>query len=115
MELGLFQKQVAEQIGVSEATIYNWESNESQPPNRYMPRIIKFLRYNPLPVPKTFPERLILTRQLLGLTQRAMAKRLGADPVTLGFWERGERRPSRNLLGPIESFLNSFDKLQVDV
>ncbi len=112
--MGLFQRQVAEGIGVSEATIYNWEGNESLPSDRYMPRIIQFLGYDPVPAPKTLSEKLRHCRQLLGLTLKAMAKRLGVDPTSLRKWERGGRRPSRNLLGPIEGFLNSFNKLRFD-
>ena len=52
LDLGLFQKQVAECIGVDEATIYHWECNETNPPNRHIPQIIRFLEYNPLPQPE---------------------------------------------------------------
>ncbi|MBI4524916.1 MAG: helix-turn-helix transcriptional regulator [Deltaproteobacteria bacterium] len=102
MELGLFQSQGAAKIRVDASTIWRWERNETQARCRRIPRVIQFLGYNPLHVPETFPERLVLARQLLGLTQRAMAKRLGVDPTTLGFWERGERRPSKNVLRVVD-------------
>jgi transcriptional regulator with XRE-family HTH domain len=105
LELGIFQREVAERIGVDKDTICLWEANESSPFARYVPRIIQFLGYDPWPTPKTISERLIGARKCLGLTQRAMAKRLRVDPTTLGFWERGERRPSKKLLEMIEAFL----------
>jgi DNA-binding XRE family transcriptional regulator len=47
LDLGLLQKEVAAQIGVDEATIYNWEANRNQPAVRLIPRIIQFLGYGP--------------------------------------------------------------------
>ena len=49
LDLNLLQKQVADQIGVHELTITNWEVNATVPEVRYMPVIIEFLGYNPLP------------------------------------------------------------------
>jgi transcriptional regulator with XRE-family HTH domain len=89
LDLGLIQKQVAEQIGVSEASIWNWECHESSPTARDIPAIIQFLGYNPLPAPTTLAEKLLAYRRAQGFTQRAMAKRLGIDPVTLSRIERG--------------------------
>jgi transcriptional regulator with XRE-family HTH domain len=95
LDLGLFQKQVAEQIEVSEATIWNWECNESSPQIHLLPQILKFLGYDPFPPSSgSIGETLVLTRRHLGLTQQAMAERLGVDPTTLARWERGKGRPS---------------------
>jgi transcriptional regulator with XRE-family HTH domain len=101
LNLKLLQKQVAEQIGVNAATITNWERNASTPVIRYMPAIIRFLGYDPTPLPSSLPERLVSARRELGLTQRKMAARLGVDPGTLRDWEAGSHRPtqrSRNLI-----------------
>jgi DNA-binding XRE family transcriptional regulator len=49
--LKLLQRHVAEQIGVDKTSIFNWEANTSEPDFRYMPAIIDFLGYNPLPGP----------------------------------------------------------------
>jgi DNA-binding XRE family transcriptional regulator len=49
VDAGLFQKEVAEQIGVDEETIYRWESSESMPQIRFIPAIIEFLGYSPFP------------------------------------------------------------------
>ena|SRR5215831_1555163 len=51
LELGLFQRQVAEKIGVDMMTIWNWECNESSPQIQFFPAIIKFLDYNLFPLP----------------------------------------------------------------
>ena len=104
LDLRLFQTEVAEQIGVSESTIYNWESNETSPSIRYLPLIIQFLGFNPFPAAASLPDRLKLCRKLLGLTQRAMAWRLGVDPTTLAKWERGRSRPTKKSRGHYRSF-----------
>jgi transcriptional regulator with XRE-family HTH domain len=49
LDLKLLQKQVADQIGVDKATITNWERNSVAPAVRYLPTIIQFLGYDPLP------------------------------------------------------------------
>jgi transcriptional regulator with XRE-family HTH domain len=49
LDLDLMQRQVGEQIGVDEATITNWERNATDPAVRFIPAIIEFLDYDPLP------------------------------------------------------------------
>jgi transcriptional regulator with XRE-family HTH domain len=105
LDLGLFQKQVAEQIGVDTTTIWNWECHKSSPQMHQLPEIIRFLGYNPLPPWKSFPERLLLARRALGLTQKIMAGKLGVDPTTIRHCERGTRRPSRKLLAAFRDFV----------
>ncbi len=105
LDLGLFQRQVAEQIGVTESTILNWESNATRPPVRYIRCIIRFLGYEPFPEPISVSEKLVLERRLLGLTQKAMAKRLGVDPTTLARWERGKGWQRKKSIAAIEAFL----------
>ncbi len=45
----MLQKDVAEQLGVDKTSVFNWEANTATPEIRYMPAIIDFLGYNPLP------------------------------------------------------------------
>jgi DNA-binding XRE family transcriptional regulator len=42
LDLGLQQHEVAEAIGVTESTIWNWEHG-TKPLAKYLPKIIKFL------------------------------------------------------------------------
>jgi transcriptional regulator with XRE-family HTH domain len=105
LDLKLLQRQVAEEIGVSGATITTWERNASTPVARYIPAIIRFLGYDPLPSADSLPERLRRARRLLGLTQREMAERLGVDPCTLRDWEAGLHQPTRGSLEVIGRFL----------
>ncbi len=95
--LKLLQRDVAERIGVTTQSIVNWERGHSKPEHHYMPAVMRFLGYNPLPPSKTWAERLVTSRTALGLSQRLAAKRMGVDPSTLGRWERSERQP----MGPM--------------
>jgi len=52
VELGLYQKDIAVQIGVTTSTNWNWENGWSSIALGYMPKIINFLGYNPLPQPE---------------------------------------------------------------
>jgi transcriptional regulator with XRE-family HTH domain len=94
LDLKLLQKQVADQIGVHHQTITGWECNATVPEVRYMPAIIQFLGYNPLPAASSLPERLVTARRELGLSQRKMAERMGVDPASLGGWEAGRHQPT---------------------
>jgi len=103
--LKLFQRQVAEMIGVDKTSVYNWETNRSKPGIEYVPAIIRFLGYNPFPSPDGWPDRLIQGRTVLGLTQKESANRMDVDPSTLARWERGERKPTGAFLERVLKFL----------
>jgi transcriptional regulator with XRE-family HTH domain len=108
LDLKLLQKQVADEIGVHEMTITSWEGNATIPEVRYMPAIIQFLGYNSLPAAKSLPERLVIARRALGLSQRKMAVRLGVDPATLMGWEAGRHQPTEKSLDLIGRILQSW-------
>src|SRR5262249_12376900 len=103
LELGLLQKEVASRMGVDAESIYRWETNRASPSILQVPRIIRFLGHDPLPVPAGLPDQLRNARQRLGLSQAAMARQLGIDPTTLRKWERGRARPSTRSLKLIKS------------
>jgi transcriptional regulator with XRE-family HTH domain len=93
MDLGLIQADVAGQIGVCEATVWNWEKGHSKPEIRHLPAIIAFLGENPHAAPQTIGERLIEHRQRLGWSQKRLAAELGVDSTTLSRWELGKKAP----------------------
>ena len=47
LDLGLFQKEVAELTGVCTNTVTNWEKNRSDPDLGARPRVLKLLGYDP--------------------------------------------------------------------
>jgi len=113
--LKLLQKQVAKQLGVDEASVYNWENNRSKPGLVYMPAIIRFLGYNPLPPVDGWADGLVQRRTILGLSQKESAKRLGVDPGTLARWERGEREPTGKFAARVSHFLSAKEATKVPV
>jgi DNA-binding transcriptional regulator YiaG len=104
LDLGLLQKDVAEQLGVDTASICNWESNETQPMVHCLPAIIGFLGYNPLPEADDLIGKFKRVRCGLGLTQEQPAQELGIDESTIAGWERGESTP----VGPYRKLLQDF-------
>ena len=77
LDLGLFQSQVAQQLGVDETTVHNWEVKATEPSLRHLPRIIRFLGYNPLPPAKTLAEQIVRYRRTLGLSRERSQLGLG--------------------------------------
>ncbi len=108
-ELGLRQKDVACRLGVNEDTILNWERGKTLPPVRLVPRIIRFLGYNPYPAPHTLGEQLLTQRRRLGLSRKHMARELGVDVGTLKRWERGTSRPIGARLRLVKDLLGTDD------
>jgi transcriptional regulator with XRE-family HTH domain len=107
LDLNFLQREAAAKIGVSEATIFNWENSNTTPSLSSTPKIIAFLGYNPDNfIGKTLGEQLKNKRRKLGISQRWLAKLLGVDFSTLGQWERGETQPMKRSCEIIQNFLN---------
>ena len=109
-ELGLFQKDVAEQLGVTADTVLNWEASTCSPSVRYIPRIIRFLGIDPFPPPRTLGERIVAKRRPLGLSRKRLAKRIGVDEGALARWERDAALPTGGQGQRTDQFLSSPGK-----
>jgi len=105
LDLGLLQKEAAEQLGVDTASIYNWESNEVQPMVHCLPGILAFLGHNPLPEAGDLIGKLKRLRGTLGLSQEKLAQTLGIDESTVAGWERGENTPVGSYRKLLEDFI----------
>jgi len=107
LDLGLMQDQVGRTVGVTACTIQYWESNRVKPAVHFVPRIIKFLGYDPtgLDEPESLGERIRLQRRRLGLTLKELARRLETDPSNLAGWETGRHKPAKRSLALIGEFL----------
>lgn len=106
LDLGLFQKDVAERIGVTTDTITNWELNRTEPELRCYPGIIEFLGYVPLSSGESFPERLKAYRMLIESSQRKFAKLIGVGETTVRYWETGKGQSRQELRKRVEQLID---------
>lgn len=91
----LFQKDVANTIGVSEDSITYWENNRAAPQIQFYPKIIDFLGYIPFEIDSnTFEGKIQLYRYLNGLSHKEMGKLLSVNATTIGAWETGKSKPN---------------------
>jgi len=82
---------------------YKWEHNRSSSKLHYIPKVIEFLGYVPLNTyTKTFGEKIVNYRYLLGIIQKELAKSLGVDPSSLARLERDEDKPSKKYMRIME-------------
>lgn len=108
LELGLYQKDVAIQIGVTASTIWNWEHGWTVD-LCFIPRVIAFLGYNPIPCPDDVIERLAWYKQVNGLTLEQLSTEMGRDPEQLADWLSGRHKPCLRNREELEQFLVSPD------
>nr|WP_283775513.1 helix-turn-helix transcriptional regulator [Desulfuromonas sp. CSMB_57] len=102
----MYQKDIAEQIGVTASTIWNWEHGWSID-WRYLPRVINFLGFNPIPCPENPLEQLAWYKQVNGLTFEELGTEMGRDPEQLADWLSGRHTPCRRNREEIEQFLET--------
>lgn len=108
LEKGLFQKEVAVLLGVSEDAYRFWENGSSYPRIKYFPKIIEFLGYVPFEVDSSssLSGKITLYRYLHGLTYREFGKLFGVDGSTIRSWELEEFVPSKTKLNKINKLLD---------
>ena len=85
MDLGLLQREVAEIIGVTESSVWNWEHG-TEPELQYNPRIIKFLGYIPFDCPDDTVGRLAWYKRVNGMNLDYLGEAMGRDPEQISDW-----------------------------
>lgn len=105
LTLGLLQADVAQTLGIHEATLRAWEGNENTPANRHFPSIIGFLGYDPFPAPAGLSEQLLALRRRLGLTLIQMGRVIRVKAERLAKWEQGTGEPTGRYQGRIRELL----------
>ena len=115
MDLGLLQRDLAEIIGVNECTIHNWECSHSRPHGLMIPKIIRFLEYNPFTNDsrsgyplylETFGDHLLKKRLDEGITQNNLAQKMGVSVDAIRDWEKGRTVPQTENMVRIHEFLD---------
>jgi transcriptional regulator with XRE-family HTH domain len=104
LDLRMQMKELAALLGVHPATIRNWEHGRSTADLRSIPAAVHFLGADPRPA-GSFPLRLRLARERLGLSQRALAALLGVDSKTVWYWEHGLHEPPAAFVPRIEAVI----------
>jgi hypothetical protein len=79
---------------VTTSTIWNWEHGWIVD-FRFIPQIITFFGYNPIPYPDDVMERLTWYKQVRGLTLEQLGAEMGRDPEQLADWLSGRHKPCR--------------------
>ena len=109
LDLRLTKRALAKRFGIDDVTIYLWEKNRVKPSLAQIPKIIEFLGRDPFEKePENLGDRILEYRRVHGLSQKKLAEQLRVDQVTLSGWERGEHKPSKNLLLNLEQFFATF-------
>jgi len=106
MDLGLLQREVAEIIGVTESSVWNWEHGV-EPEQHYNPNIIKFLGYIPFDCPDNTVGRLAWYKRAMGMNLDQLGEKMGRDPEQLSDWLSGRHNPFRKNRERIELFLEN--------
>lgn len=100
--LGLTQAELAEKVGVTGATISNWENAKSAPDGDQRARVEATLG---LGDGSALGKRIQGARVRAALTQRELAKRTGFAQPTVSQWETGWSQPSDDAIAKLEQVL----------
>jgi transcriptional regulator with XRE-family HTH domain len=114
MDLGLLQLDVASRLQMDVANIRNWERNKTMPETRFLPAIIAFLGYDPLPRPTSLAEALRHARRAAGLSQRELANRTGFDQSSIALWEVEGKLPLPTNLARLRRFFEEVGQVLPD-
>ena len=113
LDLKLTQKQVAGVVGVDKTTVWNWESNRTEPLTKLLPTIILFLGYSTFEASaQSLGERLEDYRKKTGLSQKKLAREIGIDPSTLSKLEKNSPRCFKKVVKIASDFLRRADSIK---
>ena len=111
LDLDLYQKEVAAQLGATTDTVYNWEQGRTEPDIRQWPAVVAFLGYYPFPTEAT-AERILAYRRCQGLSIAEVAALLSVDPSSVGRWEGGQEPRNRRNRERLHELLNNLDPMR---
>jgi transcriptional regulator with XRE-family HTH domain len=100
-ERGLLQREVAKALRVDSMSLMNWEKNRTKIGARFVPAVVQWLGYDPLPRARSFGSWMAIERSRRGLARRALAKALGWDENTVRKYEEGGRPPDGSRLAQL--------------
>jgi transcriptional regulator with XRE-family HTH domain len=92
MDRGVSREHAAEALGISVSTLWNWEMGHTSVATRFLPKVVAFLSYDPRQEYGVLGDRIRMLRERQGLSQVALAEKLGLNASTVTAWERGRVR-----------------------
>jgi len=107
MDLGMLQREVAAKIGVTEASVYNWERGK-EPELVHIPKVIEFLGYVPFECPDDLLGRLRYFKLVNGMSFERLGAAMGRDPEQLVDWMSHGMKPCKQNRVAIETFLKNM-------
>lgn len=109
LDLRRTQEQTAAHFGISPTAYHGWEADRNTPNIAKWPEVVRFLGYDPSPIPTNFGEAVSAIRQSLGLDKRKFAARLGVDVKSVLNWEAGRTSPFPNMRKRIAALVGKSD------
>ncbi|HEY0781727.1 MAG TPA: helix-turn-helix transcriptional regulator [Thermoanaerobaculia bacterium] len=112
-EAGLSRKDLALRLGVTRDAVRAWETGRANPGAKRYPAVVAFLGFEPgVGETASVGAAIRAARRRQGLTQAALAARLGVTEVAVWHWERRATLPRRaRSMALIEGFLREAAKV----
>jgi transcriptional regulator with XRE-family HTH domain len=98
---GLFQREVAKALQIDSMSIVNWEKGRTKVGARFVPAIIRWLGYDPLPESRSVGEWIVIERTRRGMARRQLARALQCDEGTLRRYEEDTAAPDARRLAQL--------------
>jgi transcriptional regulator with XRE-family HTH domain len=108
IERGLLQRDVAKSLRVDSMSIVNWEKRRTKVGARFVPAIIRWLGYDPLPEARSVAEWIVIERTRRGMARRQLARALRRDEGTLRQYEENRAEPDARRLAQLRVVLDEF-------
>jgi hypothetical protein len=86
-------------------SIVNWERNPTEVGVRFVPAIIRWLGYDPLPEAGTVGDWIVIERTRRGMARRQLARVLRWDEGTLRQYEENTAAPGAERLAQLRDVL----------
>ncbi len=86
-------------------SVVNWEKNRTKVGARFVPAIIEWLGYDPLPPASCLGSWITIERTRRGLARRTLAEALGWDESTVRSYEVGDCLPEGVRLAQLRAIL----------
>jgi transcriptional regulator with XRE-family HTH domain len=108
MDRGVSREHSAEVLGICVSTLWNWETGHTSIATRFLPKVMAFLGYDPGEESRQLGDRIRMQRERQGLSQVALADKLGISPSTVTAWERGRvKRPFPRFFRLFEGYVEN--------